>query len=92
MQPRNQWLAVKRESSEHLSPLWLPPGVEGLSHDCRIGTVQAVGTGRKLKHGWYSHEARPGMRIVYSSRVDTYRPEGDKVDLIEDQSVIGLIS
>ena len=58
--------------------------------DCCIGTVEAVGTGRKLKHGWLSHEAQPGMRIVYSSRVDSYRPEGKRIDLIEDQSVIGF--
>ena len=90
--PRNQWLAVKRLEHEHSSPLWIPPNTAALGLDCCVGVVLETGMGRHEKKAIIPHEAHRGDRIIYSSRVDQYRPGGDAIDLIEDNSVIGVMA
>lgn len=88
MRPLREWLAVRREKVEGRSPLWLP-GVD--QADCLIGEVVAVGSGAQRKHARIPIEARPGDRVCYSSRVDTYKPGDVAVDVVSEQSIIGWL-
>ena len=92
LKPLRQWIAVERLSSETVSPLWIPPGIDAAGLDSRLGKVIALGEGRITKRA-----AKIGLglktndRVVYSSRVDSYRASDLPVDIIEDQSIIGIM-
>jgi co-chaperonin GroES (HSP10) len=90
MTPQRQWIAVKRSERVESSFLWVPVPTKV---ECRIGTVLAAGDGRVMKKGW----TRPmpvaeGQRILYSSRIDEYHVGDEKVDVIEDESIIGVMN
>jgi co-chaperonin GroES (HSP10) len=59
--------------------------------EARIGSVQAVGDGVKMKNGTRRLDCAVGDRILYSARVDSYPVGGERVDLIEEASIIGVM-
>ena len=82
MLPLGHRLAVARETGERT----LPSGIVLPAPDlrfARVGEVTAVGRGCAL------HE---GDRIIYSSRADTFvLDDGSTVDIVEENSVIGML-
>jgi co-chaperonin GroES (HSP10) len=89
MTPLHQWVAVKPLSMIPAAYIWVPEKQNGGS--CRLGEVIAIGRGRQMG-GWdRPMPVAPGQRILYSSRVDLYHVNGDKIDVIEDESIIGVM-
>jgi co-chaperonin GroES (HSP10) len=86
MQPLREWLAIERENIAPRSAVWTPAADQG---DCLVGTVQAIGSGTQRKFARIPIEAKAGERVVYSNRVDAYEPKGKKIDLIQEQSIMG---
>jgi len=85
MLPLGNRVAVHRVSGEEVRPsgLVLPPPDLGFAH---IGVVTAAG--RAID----ADELRPGTRVIYSSRVDTFvLDDGSTIDIVEQNSVIGTM-
>jgi co-chaperonin GroES (HSP10) len=81
--PLGHRLAVERTTGERLlsSGIILPAPDMLYS---RVGVVTAAGRGTR--------EIVPGDRILYSSRADTFvLDDGKTVDIVEENSVIGLL-
>ena len=88
MKPLKQWLAVKRHSDVESSYLWVP---EPSHTQARIGEVLATGTGKVLKASVRPFSVSASERILYSSRVDTYQLGDEAIDVIEEDSIIGVM-
>jgi co-chaperonin GroES (HSP10) len=88
MLPLGPRLAVARHTGERV----LDSGIVLLAADMRdalVGTVTSAGSphahGRPL-------EVAPGDQVIYSSRVDSFVLEnGSTVDIVEENSVIGIL-
>ena len=89
MRPLNQWLAVKRHEAIESSFLWVPAQS---SAQARIGEVLATGTGRQLGKAVRPFSVSPQERVLYSSRVDTYHLGDEAIDVIEEDSIIGVMN
>lgn len=89
MKPLKQWLAVKRHEEVESSFLWVPAA----DYACaRIGEVLATGTGKVLKASVRPFSVAPSQRVLYSSRVDTYQLGDEAIDVIEEDSIIGVMN
>lgn len=87
MLPIGPRLAVERISGETI----LQSGIVLLAPDMRdalVGRVTAAGSPHE--HG-APLEVKPGDKIVYSSRVDSFEIDGGFVDVVEENSVIGIV-
>lgn len=85
MLPLGNRVAVQRSSGEEVRPsgIVLPAPDLGFAH---VGVVTAAG--RSVN----ADELRPGKRVIYSSRVDTFiLDDGSTVDIVETNSVIGTM-
>lgn len=85
MLPLGPRLAVERASGERTlsSGIVLPAPDTRFAH---VGTVFAAGRGK------LPLEVAPGDRVLYSSRADTFvLDDGKTVDIVEENSVIGVI-
>ena len=83
MLPLGHRVAVERLTGERVltSGIILPAPDMRFSH---VGTVTAAG--RDVR------EISPGDRIIYSSRADTFILDGgETIDIVEENSVIGLV-
>lgn len=88
MKPLHQWLAVKRHEAVESSFLWVPAA--NLA-EARIGEVLATGGGRQLSKAVRPFSVTPTERVLYSSRVDTYKLGLEEIDVIEEDSIIGVM-
>jgi len=89
MTPLRQWIAVQPNEKIESSFLWIPvPPVT----ECKIGTVMSIGPGRLMNGQWTRPmPVVPGQRVLYSSRIDQYHVGKNRIDVIEDESIIGVM-
>ena len=80
MQPLGPRLAVSRLPPERRLSwgLVIPIADRGISHQ---GTVKASGVA----------DIAEGVRVLYSTRVDTYAKRGEPVDIVDEGSVIAIL-
>jgi hypothetical protein len=83
MRPQNDLYAVRRESNGRALDwgLILPDCDLGLAYQ---GTITAVGE--------RTAECVRGSRVLYSTRIDSYRLSGGAfIDLVSEKSIIGIL-
>jgi co-chaperonin GroES (HSP10) len=89
MTPLRQWIAVRPTEVVPSGFIYVPVPANTM---CKIGVVESVGPGRLMRNRWVRPmPVVPGQRVVYSSRVDQYRVGDDQIDVIEDESIIGVM-
>jgi len=91
MIPLGPRLAIRRAAPQKALAWGLIVPVEdrGLSHQ---GEVIAAGDGYLVRGKRLPLDVKVGDRVVYSTRVDTFRVRGALVDVVEEASVIKVIS
>lgn len=90
MLPLGPRLEVKRLPPEKVLD-WgfvLPKEDRGLSH---VGDVLSAGPGYVAGGKRLPLEVAVGHRIVYSTRIDTFKRGETDIDIVEEASVIGIV-
>jgi co-chaperonin GroES (HSP10) len=91
MVPLGPRLAVKRGVGERALAWGLVlPAPD--SRDSYCGEVIAAGDPHRVRNKRLPLEVKAGDRIVYSSRVDCFKVGDDDIDIVEENSVIGVLA
>jgi co-chaperonin GroES (HSP10) len=89
--PQGPRLAVRRTSGERALAwgLVIPGGEDhGTAH---VGVVQAAGRGHRVRDAILPLEVEVGDVILYSSRTDSFDVDGGTVDIVDENSVLGVL-
>lgn len=90
MLPLGPRVAVRRGVGEReLSSGIVIPAPD--TRDSYCGEVIAVGSPHRVRNKHLPLEIRAGDRIVYSSRVDSFQIGDDDVDIVEENSIVGVL-
>jgi co-chaperonin GroES (HSP10) len=90
VRPFGPRLAVLRSSGERVLPWGLVLPAPDL-RDSRVGTVVAIGEPHKVGSRKLPLDVEPGALVWYSSRVDTFKTTEGEVDIVDENSVIGIL-
>jgi co-chaperonin GroES (HSP10) len=90
VRPFGPRLAVLRSSGERMLPWGLVIPAPDLA-DSRVGTVVAVGEPHKRGEARLPLDVEKGALVWYSSRVDTFKTTAGEVDIVDENSVIGVL-
>jgi chaperonin GroES len=88
--PLGPRVAVKRGIGERVRPSGIViPAPD--TRDSFCGEILSVGSAHRVRNKRLPLEVKAGQRIVYSSRVDSFQVGDDDVDIVDENSIIGVI-
>ena len=88
--PQGPRLAIRRSGGER-ALAWgfvLPAGEDMLT--AHAGVIIAAGRGHRVRDQWVQLDVGIGDHVLYSARTDTFRVNGDTIDIVDENSVLGV--